>query len=359
MGAKRVIWHFGFERNLRRRGPRSFEIRAEVQLSSEPSRLDYLLLRKLAAAGAGQDDDAETLRGLWPRLPRVSVVEYKSPGRPYRPGNLDRLWGYVHTYFADQRALPRGRADGTAVAPGMEGAPEVWTREDLCAVLVVPGRTLGLDEDAASMGLAWEDLGGGYGRLRGGLFVLYVVEIDVVGPAEEDDLLHSLGNGKPVTPEARWFWAELVGTEEARMSMQDMEGYDEMVQRFLGTLSPEQRLAGLPPEQRLAGLPPEQRLAGLPPEQRLAGLPPEQRLAGLPPEQRLAGLPPEQRLAGLPPEQRLAGLPPEQRLAGLDRDHEALALSVELLRFLPEAYLRSLPPEVEAEIRRRRAQGDG
>ena len=98
------------------------------------------------------------------------------------------------------------------------------------------------------------------------------------------------------------------------MSMQDMEGYDELVQKFLSTLSPEQRLAGLPAELRMAGL---------------------------------------------PPELRLAGLPPEQRHAGLDRDHEALALSVELLRFLPEAYLRSLPPDVEAEIRRRRAQRDG
>jgi hypothetical protein len=154
------------------------------------------------------------------------------------------------------------------------------------------------------MGLAWEDLGGGYGRLTGGLFVLYVVEIDVVGPTEGDDLLHSLGGATPVTREARWFWAELVGTKEAGMSMQDMEGYDEVVQRLLGTLSPEQRMAGLPPEERMAGL------------------------------------------------------PPEQRHAGLDRDHEALALSVELLRFLPEAYLRSLPPEVEAEIRRRLAQRD-
>ena len=47
MGAKRVIWHVGFERNLRRRGPPSFEVRSEVPLSEEPPRLDYLLLRKL------------------------------------------------------------------------------------------------------------------------------------------------------------------------------------------------------------------------------------------------------------------------------------------------------------------------
>jgi hypothetical protein len=43
-------------------------------------------------------------------------------------------------------------------------------------------------------------------------------------------------------------------------------------------------------------------------------------------------------------------------MAGLDRDHQALALPLELLRLLPEEYLRSLSPEVEAEIRRRLRQ---
>jgi hypothetical protein len=195
----------------------------------------------------------------------------------------------------------------------MEGAPDVWTRRDLCAVLVVPGRTRSLDDDAESMGLRWKDRGSGYWSLTGGLFALHVVEIDVVGPAEGDDLLHSLGNGRPVTPEALWFWAELVGSKEAGMSMQDMEGYDEVVEKFLATLSPYQQVV----------------------------------------QKFLATLPPEQRLAGLAPEQVLSHYPAEQRLAGLDREHQALALPVEILRLLPEEYLRSLPPEVEAEIRRR------
>jgi hypothetical protein len=64
-------------------------------------------------------------------------------------------------------------------------------------------------------------------------------------------------------------------------------------------------------------------------------------------------LPAEQVLSHYAPEQRLAGLPPEQRLADLDRDHQALALPVEVLRLLPKEYLGSLSPEVEAEIRRR------
>jgi hypothetical protein len=292
VGAKRVIWHVGFERNLRRRGPPSFEVRSEVPLSEEPPRLDYLLLRKLMPEGELVDNSAQTLRHLWPLLPRVSVVEYKSPGHPYRSGQLDRLWGYVHTYFANQCALPRHRADGTLFTLA-EGGPEVRNREELCAVLVVASRTPSLDADALAMRLTWEDLGSGYLRVHGGLFTLYLVELDVAGPAEGDDLLHSFGHGELQSPEARWFWMELVGSKEAVTNMQDMEGYKELMDKILETL---------------------------------------------------------------PAEQRLAGLAPEQRLAGLDRDHQALALPVEVLQLLPEAYLHSLSPEVESEIRRRLRQ---
>ena len=169
-------------------------------------------------------------------------------------------------------------------------AERVQRRGGTTPVLIVPARTPTLLLDAEEQGLTWVDRGGGYWSVTGGKFALYVVEIDVVGPAEGDDLLHSLGHGQVVTPEVRRFWAELVGSKEAGMSMQDMEGYDELMTKLLDSL---------------------------------------------------------------PPEQRLAGLAPEQRLAGLDRDHEALALSVELLRLLPDDYFRSLPLEVEAELRRR------
>ena len=60
--------------------------------------------------------------------------------------------------------------------------------------------------------------------------------------------------------------------------------------------------------------------------------------------------PVENRLAGLTPEERLAGLAPEQRLSGLDRDHQALALPVEVLRVLPEAYILSLAPEIRRRL---------
>jgi hypothetical protein len=196
----------------------AFEVRDEVPLSEEPPRMDYLLLRKEPAPA--EDESAQTLRRLWPLLPLVSVVEYKSPGRFYRSGDLDRLLAYVHLYYADERTRP-GR------------------HEDLCAVLVVPGRT---------------------------------------------------PSGELATPAARQFWMELVGSKEAGMSVQDMEGYDELMAKFL---------------------------------------------------------------AKLPAQDRLAGLPPEERLAGLDRDHQALALPIEVLRLLPEQYVASLSADVQVEIRRR------
>ena len=101
------------------------------------------------------------------------------------------------------------------------------------------------------------------------------------------------------------------------MNLQDMEGYKELMDKMLDTL------------------------------------PAEQVLSHYAPEQRLAGLPPEQVLSHYAPKQRLAGLLLEERLADLDRDHQALALPIEILQLMPEEYLRSLAPGVELELRRR------
>ncbi len=58
-------------------------------------------------------------------------------------------------------------------------------------------------------------------------------------------------------------------------------------------------------------------------------------------------------------EQRLAGLTPEQRLAGLTLEQQVLALSDEVLRGLPDDYLRALPAEVREAIRRRMGRPGG
>ncbi len=287
MGSKRVVWHVGFGALLRRRGPVSVEVRDEVPLSDEPPRLDYLILR--TRPPLPEDPPPQTLRRLWPLLPSVSIVEYKSPSRSYRTGELDRLWSYVHAYRANPTTRPKARAD-------------------LCAVLAVHARTPSLDADVQELGLSWRDLGDGYWNVEGGQTTLYVVEIDVVGPAERDLVLHSLGHGAVASREVGQFWMEIMGSKEAGMSVQELEGYDELMDKLL---------------------------------------------EALPPERVLSHYAPEQVLSHYAPEQVLSHYAPEQRLAGLDRDHQALALPLEVLRALPESYIRSLSPEAQEAIRRR------
>jgi hypothetical protein len=286
MGSKRTAWHFFFCILLRRYGPSIFEIRDEVPLSEEPPRMDYLLLRRAEEGLAASA--AQTLLALWALLPKVTIAELKSVGRLYDKGELDRLWSYTHSYYAAEHA----------------SLPE---RRDLAALLLVPGRTPTLDADVEAMGLGWVDLGAGYFRLTGGLFTLYVVEIDRVADQPDEDLLALYSHHEVRTPRSTRFWSELMGAQ-AKTDPRVLEGYHEEIQKIL---------------------------------------------SAMPLAERLAGLAPEERLAGLAPEERLAGLAPEERLADLDRDHQALALPLELLRLLPDDYLRSLSPEVQAELRRR------
>ncbi len=56
------------------------------------------------------------------------------------------------------------------------------------------------------------------------------------------------------------------------------------------------------------------------------------------------------------PEQRLAGLTLEQRLAGLSEVDRMLALPDDVLRVLPDDYVASLAPMVQAAIRERRGR---
>ena len=79
----------------------------------------------------------------------------------------------------------------------------------------------------------------------------------------------------------------------------------------------------------------------------------QQMVDNFPLERRIAGVPPEELLAAVPPEQRVAGLAPEQRLAGLTPEQTLLALPDEVLRGFSEAYLRTLPPEIQQAIRKR------
>jgi hypothetical protein len=252
MGITRTAWHVLLNALLTQRAPSRFEVRSEVPLSTEPLRADYLLLRIVKP----EDGEGRTLRKLWGFLPKDTILEFKSTGRPYRARNLDRLWAYLNLHYTDE---PK----------------RLEQRSDLCGVLLVPTRTPSLDADVASLGLAWHDRGDGYWEVTGGPFALYVLEIDTVAEAEEDDLLRSFGHNTVHTQEGRRWLSEQTGTMVEGMTMNNFEGYDDVIKKMLDGLPPEQVLATYKPEQRLAGLAPEQRLAGLTPEQVVLALPDE------------------------------------------------------------------------------------
>ena len=184
----------------------------------------------------------------------------------------------------------------------------------MAGLLVVPERTPALEREAQARGFGWQELGDGYSELTGGLFRVLVAEMGVVAEAEDDDMLRLFGKNPAHTQEARRFWAELVGSKEAMMNVSELEGYDEVIQRFLAELPAEQRLAGLQGNDEVI----------------------------------------QRFLAELPTEQRLAGLPPEQVVQAVGTEHLLLAMSDDVLRALSDDFVEKLPEPTRGLIRARR-----
>ena len=306
MGARQTAWHVLFVEALKERRPPGFEVQAEVPLSSDPMRVDVLLLRREGVER--RDEEARILTGLWPLVEREALVEYKSPVRAFRAGDAFRLLSYGAQYQAEHvRRLEPGQ---------------------LALVLAVPARTGELLDEIARLGCRLEPRSRGYERLLGLSWPAWVVVLEEVPEAQRDDLLRCLGTGKIMGEALLWCAAHLFGPAREN-PMSQLEGYDELVKKMLASLTPEQRLAGLSARERVAGLPAEEILERYSPEQRLAGLPAEEILERYSPEQRLAGLRPEEQI---------------------------LALSDELLRQLPESLIASLPEGIRDRIRARLKQ---
>jgi hypothetical protein len=179
---------------------------------------------------------------------------------------------------------------------------ELPSPSDLTLTLVVPSITPTLTQEIARMGWTLTALGGGYGQIDGAVYSLYVVATDEVSQADHDEFLELFTRRKPRAGEAaRWLTEWLKETAMAQTDIKQMEGYDDLY---------------------------------------------------------LKSIPVEKRLEWLDPEDLLVVLPPERRLAGLDRDQQALALPVEILRGLTEAYILSLAPETQEKIRQRLADSD-
>jgi hypothetical protein len=272
------LWHLAFADVMQLLGPKGFEILVEVLLTLEPQRADMILLRR-RGRGAGR---ARVLRKLWGWLGQVTILEYKSPAESsFRAGDLMRLFCYGVLYDTQHLA-------------------ELASPSALTLALVLPSITPTLRDEVARMGWELVPVGGGYARIDGAEYTTFVAEIDEVCQDEKDDFLVLFSRTQRARGEAaQWMRRWLTEATMKRRNMKNTQGYDEMFQKLVEAMPPEQRLAGLAPEQRLAGLAPEQRLAGLAPER------------------------------------------------------EVLALSPEVLRALSEEYVRSLPADVQREIKKR------
>ncbi len=142
------------------------------------------------------------------------------------------------------------------------------------------------------MSWALVPLGGGYGRIDGAVYTTFVVITDEVTEAERDEYLRLFSHRPAEQGRATRWLRQWMRDRKMKQpdDIEDLAEHDEMEQKLLEAMPLEKRLAGLAPEQRLAGLPTEQLI---------------------------------------------------------------LALPVEVLRVLPEEYLRSLPGEVQEQVKQR------
>lgn len=146
----------------------------------------------------------------------------------------------------------------------------------LSMVLVVPGMNQALQNELELMGFRYTALGEGYGRIDGTTYPMYLVCTNEVSEAERDDFLRIFSH-RPIQNRATRFWWEVFAKGETGMSsaISEMDGFEEMARKFVAMLSPAMRLEGLAPKERLLDLPHEERLLALDPMDRMLAIPDE------------------------------------------------------------------------------------
>jgi hypothetical protein len=123
--------------------------------------------------------------------------------------------------------------------------------------VVLPGLTPSLRDEIAHMGWNLEPLEPGYARILGAMYTTYVAFTNEIAETEDDDYLRVFSDHALHTAETT-FWLEHWMMEKETMldpKQVKPEGYDEMMQKLLDRLAPEERLRGLDDEQTLLALP--------------------------------------------------------------------------------------------------------
>jgi hypothetical protein len=292
-GKTRTWWHPLLVTLLEQELSQAFEIRDEMSVGTLPLRADVILVRR------GEAEIPDSARRSFPvlteRLNRWTLIEFKSPVDSLEHGDLDRLFGIGHLFFAQQ-------------------SPSIGA-SDVSFVILAPVLTKPFEADVRRLGLSLVEDEPGVWQIVGGLFTTWLLEIDRLTRLDEP----GLSVFSRVLLQDRRLIMEMVRDPETQPILlyvfQQIRQFQQLGEAFMvqhtRTAEMDQEYAALK-EAFVQSLTPED-LAMLLPEERLAGLSPEERMAALSPEERLAGLSPEERLAGLSPEDRLAGLSPDER----------------------------------------------
>ena len=255
-----TAWHHAFFELTRQRSPPTSDIDFDMPLSQYPSRVDLVMRRK---DGPARDHEARFLRGLWPLLGKVALADFKSPTRGFRRTEFMRLVQYGWQYHALHYKELKG--------PG-----------DLTLVLLVPHESKALHDELSHLEYKLKAVSPGYSRISGVLrYNSFVVFLDQVAEAERDEYVRIFTKNKDIRDaKARRFIQQwLIGVQQAMQDVKDMEGYDEMLQKFLASMPPEQRLAGMTPEEVMASYKAEELLASMSPEEIAQSLSDEKRTA--------------------------------------------------------------------------------
>jgi hypothetical protein len=282
--------------------PGGWRLVPELLLGRLPQRVDILVLR-LVEAVAGE---VRKLHSVFDHLRPHTLIEHKGPTDDLEPGDALTLLGYAGQYMRLTKVSDPG---------------------EVCLMVICDRIPDGFVAQVERMGGTFEAVGAGLWRGKMAGILMRGIETRVAYRTDSSEhLLYTFSRAYLNEPGIM-----LSLDEEEKRVYTLLYQQVEQFRRQRGNTAMRDIDAALKSYEEVV----------------------KEWFEKLPLEKRLAGLAPEERLAGLAPEERLAGLAPEERLAGLDRDQQALALPDEVLPMLTEAYLSSLSPEVQEEIRRR------
>lgn len=201
----RTAWQVGFADLIDRTKPAGMTLVREVHLMGD-LRTDLMLLRREERNMSKES----AFRRLWPVLPRLSLVDYRSRSERRDEGTFDHLWSDGHLTALSYRS-------------------ELVQAEDLALILAVPSLSSALREELRRFHRPAELLGGGLYRVPNTMYPTWVLSLN---EASDDARLPLLGffGSKPselLDPQSRTELTQRFVRDPA--GVENLEGYSELV----------------------------------------------------------------------------------------------------------------------------------